>query len=120
MATEFSAIRQDIDAVVSDSFSSLNDITGFLQTVNAGTGQLDTVFDSALDTTANLKTALNSLKSFLTNVDGKIDTLIEKVQDVEGSNLIENIVTPIIENPEALGSFVSSPVAYDTTRVYPI
>ena len=107
-ATEFSAIRQNIDAVVSDSFSSLNDITGFLQTVNAGTGQLDTVFDSALDTTANLKKALKSLKSFLTNVDGKIDTLIE------------NIVTPIIENPEALGSFVSSPVAYDTTRVYPI
>ena len=107
-ATEFSAIRQDIDAVVSDSFSSLNNITGFLQTVSSGTGQLDTVFDSALDTTANLKKALKSLKSFLTNVDGKIDTLIE------------NIVTPIIENPEALGSFVSSPVAYDTTRVYPI
>ena len=120
MATEFSAIRQDIDAVVSDSFSSLNDITGFLQTVSSGTGQLDTVFDSALDTTANLKKALKSLKSFLTNVDGKIDTLIEKVKDVESSNLIENIITPIIENPEALGSFVSSPVAYDTTRVYPI
>ena len=109
VATEFSAIRQNIDAVVSDSFSSLNDITGFLQTVNAGTGQLDTVFDSALDTTANLKKALKSLKSFLTNV-----------KDVESSNLIENIITPIIENPEALGSFVSSPVAYDTTRVYPI
>ena len=120
VATEFSAIRQDIDAVVSDSFSSLNDITGFLQTVSSGTGQLDTVFDSALDTTANLKKALKSLKSFLTNVDGKIDTLIEKVKDVESSNLIENIITPIIENPEALGSFVSSPVAYDTTRVYPI
>ena len=120
VATEFSAIRQDIDAVVSDSFSSLNNITGFLQTVSSGTGQLDTVFDSALDTTANLKKALKSLKSFLTNVDGKIDTLIEKVKDVESSNLIENIITPIIENPEALGSFVSSPVAYDTTRVYPI
>ena len=119
-ATEFSAIRQNIDSVVSDSFSSLNDITGFLQTVSSGTGQLDTVFDSALDTTANLKKALKSLKSFLTNVDGKIDTLIEKVKDVESSNLIENIITPIIENPEALGSFVSSPVAYDTTRVYPI
>ncbi len=29
-ATEFSAIRQDIDSVVSDSFSALDDITGFL------------------------------------------------------------------------------------------
>lgn len=119
-AAEFSAIRGDIDTVVSDSFSALDDITDFLQTVSTGTGQLDTVFDSALDTTANLKTVLSSLKTFLSTVDGKIDTLIEKVEDVEGANLIENIVTPIIENPEALGSFVSSPVAYDTTRVYAI
>lgn len=118
--TEFSAIRKNIDTVVSDSFSALDDITGFLQTVNAGTGQLDTTFDSALNTTANLKNVLKNLKTFLTTVNGRLDTLIEKVKDVEGSNLIENIVTPIIENPEALGGFVSAPVAYDTTRVYPI
>ena len=118
--TEFSAIRKNIDTVVSDSFSALDDITGFLQTVNAGTGQLDTAFDSALNTTANLKNVLKNLKTFLTTVNGRLDTLIEKVKDVEGSNLIENIVTPIIENPEALGGFVSAPVAYDTTRVYPI
>ena len=118
--TEFSAIRKNIDTVVSDSFSALDDITGFLQTVNAGTGQLDTAFDSALNTTANLKNVLKNLKTFLTTVNGRLDTLIEKVKDVEGSNLIENIVTPIIENPKALGGFVSAPVAYDTTRVYPI
>ena len=118
--TEFSAIRKNIDTVVSDSFSALDDITGFLQTVNAGTGQLDAAFDSALNTTANLKNVLKNLKTFLTTVNGRLDTLIEKVKDVEGSNLIENIVTPIIENPKALGGFVSAPVAYDTTRVYPI
>ena len=88
--------------------------------MSTGTTQLDKVFDSGLDTIANLKKVLEDLKSVLSSVKDKIDTLIEKVDDAESSNLIENIITPIIENPEALGGFVSSPVAYDTTRVYPI
>lgn len=118
--SEFSAIKQKIDTKVSDSFSSLDDVTDFLQSLSTGTTQLDKVFDSGLDTIANLKKVLEDLKSVLSSVKDKIDTLIEKVDDVESSNLIENIITPIIENPEALGGFVSSPVAYDTTRVYPI
>ena len=118
--TEFSAIKQNIDSIVSESFSALDDVTGFLQTLSTGTSQLDTAFDSALDTSANLKNVFKSLKTFLETVNSKIDTLIEKLQDVEGSSLIENIVMPIIENPEALGSFVSSPVSYQTERIYPI
>ena len=118
--SEFSAIRSDIDSTVTDSFSALDDITGFLQTLNTGTGQLNTVFDTALDTNASLKNVLKDLKSFLNAANDKIDTLIEKVEDIEGSSLLENIVTPIIENPKALGSFVSSPVAYDTKEVYAV
>lgn len=118
--SEFSAIRSDIDSSISDSFSSLDDVTGFLQTLNTGTGQLNTVFDTALDTNASLKNVLTDLKSFLNAASDKIDTLIEKVKDVEGSSLLENIVTPIIENPKALGSFVSSPVAYDTKEIYAV
>ena len=118
--SSFSAIKQNIDKIVSDSFSALDDITGFINMLSSGTSQLDATFDSALDTTANLKKVFQSLKDFLKSLDGKIDTIIEKVKDVENSNLLENIITPIIENPEALGSFVSAPVAYDTERVYPV
>lgn len=118
--SEFSNIKSDIDTAVSDSFSKLDEVTDFIQTLSSGTDQLDTIFDNALDTTANLKKVLGNLKTFLDTVKGKINTMIEKVGDVESSNLIENIVMPIIENPESLGSFVSSPVAYDTTRIYPL
>lgn len=116
--SEFSALRPDVDTVVSDSFSALDDITDFLQSLSTGTGQLDSAFDSALEASGNLKKVFESLKEFLTAIDGKTDALIEKVKGLENSDLIENIVTPIIENPEALGGFVSSPVAYKTTRVY--
>lgn len=119
-SSEFSAVKQDIDNKVNDSFSSLSDVTDFLQTLNTGTDQLDVAFDSGIDTVDNLKEVFNSLKDFLGTVDEKIDTLIEKVKDVEGSNLIESIIMPIIEDPEALGGFISSPVAYETNRVYPI
>lgn len=118
--SEYSAIHQSIDNVVDDSFAAMDDITGFLQSLNSGTDQLDATFNNALETSENLKAVLNNLKTFMNTVSDKTDKLIEKVKDIENSHLIENIVTPIIENPEALGSFVSAPVAYDTNRIYPI
>lgn len=113
-------LKPKIDKLVNKAFSVFDDVSDFINVLKAGPEQIDNVLDSALDTTANLKKALKDLKTFLTTVDKRIDKVIVKVKDVKGDNVIENIILPIVKDPNALGKFVSSPVSYDTHRVYPI
>ena len=112
-------LKPKLDKVVDKAFSVFDDVSEFINVLKAGPEQIDIVLDNALDTTANLKKALKDLKSFLTTVDKRIDKVIVKVKDVKGDNIIENIILPIVKDPNALGKFVSSPVSYDTHRIYP-
>ena len=113
-------LKPNIDKLVNKAFSVFDDVSEFINVLKAGPEQIDVVLDNALDTTANLKKALRSLKSFLNTVDDRIDTVIGKVKDVKGENIIENIILPIVKDPNALGKFISAPVSYNTHRVYPI
>ncbi len=118
--SEYITLKPKVDKIVNKSFSILDDVSEFINILKAGPEQVDRVLDNSLDTTANLKTALKDLKSFLNTVNKRIDKVIVKVKDVKGENVIENIIMPIIKDPDALGKFISAPVSYNTHRVYPI
>lgn len=113
-------LKPNIDKLVNKAFSVFDDVAEFINVLKAGPEQIDVVLDNALDTTANLKKALKDLESFLDTVNDRIDTVIGKVKDVKGENVIENIILPIVKDPNALGKFISAPVSYNTHRVYPI
>ena len=113
-------LKPKLDKVVNKAFSVFDDVTEFINVLKGGPEQIEVALDSGLRATANLRHALKDLKSFLNTVDKRIDTVIVKVKDVKGDNVIENIILPIVKDPNALGKFVSSPVSYDTHRVYPI
>ena len=118
--SEYAALKQSIDSAVTKSFSALDNIADFIKSLSGGTDQLSTAFDSASETTGNLKKMLVNLKTQLSDLNKKIDNVIAKVDKAKNDNTIENVVLPIIEKPESLGSFLSSPVSCKTTRVYGI
>lgn len=114
----FVTLKPKADKIVNDAFNVLDDATEFVNVLKAGPEQVNVVIDSSLDATANLKTALKDLKSFLNTVDKRIDKVIVKVKDVKGENVIENIIMPIIKDPDALGKFISAPVSYNSHREF--
>ncbi len=111
--SQYVTLKPKVDKLVNKSFSVLDDVSEFINVLKAGPEQVNVVLDNSLDASANLKKALKDLKSFLTTVDKRIDKVIVKVKDVKGENVIENIIMPIIKDPDALGKFISAPVSYN-------
>ena len=120
VSSEFSAIKSGIDSALTGSFSKLDSIAAFAQTLSGTTGQIDTAFDNATATVDDLKSVLTNLKTYLTNLTTRIDLTVKKVDELKNDDTLESIILPIIEDPEGLGEFLSAPVSYDTNRVYPL
>lgn len=118
--TFFSDIKKKVDKAADDTFTALDDVSDFVSSIGSGTGTLKKVLDNGIDTVDNLKATFKNLKTLLNNANKKIDILINKINDIKNSKKIENFITPIIENPKALGKFISSPVLTDEHRVFPI
>lgn len=120
VSSEFSGIKKDVDNAVSTPFTSLDGVADFAQSVSTGGKQLETAFNDATTLNANLKKILKSLKTYLNGLSTKIDKVIKRVDELKGDKTIENMILPIIEDPEALGEFLSAPVSSNTHRVFPI
>ena len=118
--SEFSSVRDDIDNALNSSFSSLDDIAGFAQTASLDDSSLDKAFKSASATVDDLKSVLQDIQKYLTNLTERIDKAVTRVDELKGDQTLENMLLPIIKNPNALGEFIASPVSYETNRIYPI
>ena len=118
--SEFSGIKQDIDNALNNSFDSLDKVADFAQGINLEDGQLNGAFKAGSESITNLKAVLNNLKEYLDNLKIKIDKSIGRIDEIKSDDSIENLILPIIEDPEALGEFISAPVSYDTNKIYPI
>ena len=119
-SSEFASIKQNLDSSVNTSFSQLDDLADFAQTLSLTTDQLDAAFDSGSDTVASLKAVLEDLKGYLTGISERIDKVIERVEELKNDKTIENILMPIIEDPTALGEFIAAPVDSESHRIYPL
>ena len=118
VAAEFSAIKQSIDNALTNSFSKLDSVAAFAQTLSMTTEQIDAIFDSCSATNANLKSVLNNLKTHFASLTERIDTAIGKVDKAKKDNTIEDVILPIIEDPKALGEFLAAPVGYEKKRFF--
>ena len=103
VSSEFSAIKSGIDSALTGSFSKLDSIAAFAQTLSGTTGQIDTAFDNATATVDDLKSVLTNLKPYLTNLTTRIDLTVKKVDELKNDDTLESIILPIIEDPEGLG-----------------
>ena len=109
--TQFDSMKKSIENKLEKSFSSMDGVADFAQTLSSGTDQLDAVFKNTEKMNGNLKKVLGNLKEFLNKTDKKIDEFNEKINDPNEIDSLENFIRPIIENPNKLGEFISSPVS---------
>ncbi len=118
--TSFSKVKKSIDNAADDTYDAIDDISDFVTSLGSGTSGLKKALNSGSNTVNNLKATFKNIKELVNNAEKKIDGLISKVKEIKNSKKIENFLTPIIENPEALGNFVSSPVETEKHTIFKV
>lgn len=118
--TSFDGIRSSIDTAVDSAYKGLDKASDILMNLSGDIPNVESTLDNVSKTNDSMKTTFENLKAFIDSAKEKIDDMIKKVDEIKNNNTIENLVTPIIRNPQALGDFISSPVDKKTTRIYPI
>ncbi len=118
--SSFSGIKVNIDTAINKSYAALDNVYNILMNLSGDVPELNTTFDTATSTVSSLKTTFTGLKTFMDNVKTKIDNFSKTIDSIINNDTLINIITPIIENPTALGNFVSSPVTVQKHRLYPI
>ena len=118
--TEFAAIKKSVDDTLNKSYSDLDKVADFAQSIDLENGTLNSAFKAGSNSISSLKSALNNLKDFLDKTNKKIDSAVKRIDTLKNGKSLENLILPIIEDPKALGEFISAPVSYDTDRVYPL
>lgn len=117
--SDFADKKKSIDNSVGKVYSALDDVSEFVSSIGSG-NSVNKIITAGENTVDNLIDVFNNINDILDNADKKIDNLIERVNDLKNSKKIENFLTPIINNPKALGNFVASPVETEKERIYPI
>lgn len=120
LESAFSAVKSKLNKTVDSVYSTLEDASGLLAIINGDIPDIDKTLDSAGDSLDEMKKTFNGVSKLMDNSIKKIDSLKTKVQDLKDNNTIENFVSTIIERPNDLGKFVSSPVSINTDKVYPV
>ena len=118
--TEFAAIKKSVDDTLNKSYSDLDKVADFAQSIDLENGTLNSAFKAGSNSISSLKSALNNLKDFLDKTNKKIDSAVKRIDTLKNDKSLENLILPIIEDSKALGEFISAPVSYDTDRVYPL
>lgn len=120
LKTEYSTLKGKIDNAISTSFSSLDKISEFTQSIDVENGDLSSAFKTGLTSVDDLKNVLTQLKAAFDKLNTKVDNTIKRIGNIENDDSLESMLLPIIENPESLGEFISAPVSYDRNRVFPV
>ena len=118
--SEYSSIKDSIDKAITSTFGSLDKISDFAQSVDLENGNLNSAFKAGTESVTNLKGVLAELKELLGKLQTKIDKTITRIGELKNDKTLESMLLPIIEDPQALGEFLSAPVDSDTERIYPI
>ena len=120
VAAEFGSVKQSIDNAIKNSFTKLDNVADFAQTVSGATGQIDAALDNGTATVTSLKGVMTNLKEYLNNLTKRIDNLVTRINSLKNDDKLESAILPIVENPEDLGAYIAAPVDFDTNRIYPL
>lgn len=120
LKTAFQPVKNSIDNAVDDVYDVLESASGLLQTVNGDVPDLEKTLDNTVGSLQQIKKTFNNIKKLVGDYKDKIKTLQDKVKELRDNDTVENLVSTIIERPEALGNFVANPVTLTTNEVYPV
>ncbi len=120
ISSSFSAIKTQLDNAVNNVYDSLDNATQILLNLSGDVPNIGNALDNTSATISSMRKTFENLKDYLDSAITKIDNMKAKVIEIRDSTVVEDIVMPIIQDPKALGDFVSSPVAINTTRIHPV
>ena len=118
--SSFSDVKNKLDKTANDTYAALDDVSEFVSSIGSGATSIKKLLNDGIKTVDNLKATFANLNDLIKGAGKKIDVLIKRVEDIKNNKEVENFITPIIENPEELGKFVSSPVTTKTHRLFPL
>ena len=114
----FEAVKGSLNRGVTKTYSALDKVTDVLTSFGDEVPEVDSSITHASNSIAAMKKSFGNVKTYINDTIKKVDSLINKISDLKNSTVIEDIITPVIENPRALGEFVSSPVKTETEHFY--
>ena len=120
LKTSFKPVKNSINNAVDDVYDVLENASGLLQAINGDIPDLEKTLDNTVGSLQQIKKTFNDIKKLVNDYKGKIKNLQEKVKELRDNDTMENLVSTIIERPEALGNFVANPVTLETTEVHPV
>ena len=125
--SSISTVKKDYENNVKGSLDDLaNDLTSTSSSITSLLGQLDNslkdisgVTGSAAGNLTEVQKALSDSASLLNEASGKMSNAATAMlsSDDNGIQLLTNLLS---EDPEAIGSFLASPVKLNETHIYPI
>lgn len=118
--TVFSGIKGQLDTSVDNIYNSLDKASEVIETLGGDIPELENTFDNASDNIASMKTTFENLGKLIDDTKDKLSSLKDTVEQLKSDNTVENLITPIINDPNALGNFVSSPVVTETTEIHAV
>lgn len=118
ISTAFAPLKENINKTVDSIYGVIESTSDIIKNITNDIPALSDTLDSTQDTVETLNGTFDNVKKLLANSKTKMETLIKRVDALEGDSEIKNLVMTVIQNPEALGKFVSSPVATNTHNIH--
>lgn len=104
-----------------DLFSSLSgELSGVLAGLPSQADQINGILTELSDALSETKNALNNTGEALGRIDGKLESIRSDLATLESSSLVETLVSLEETDPQAVASFMSSPVEIETTTFYKV
>lgn len=124
--SSISTVKKDYENNVKSSLDSLaNDLTSTGSSITSLLGQLDNslkdisgVTGSAAGNLTDVQKALSDSASLLNEASGKMSNVANAMLSSD-DNGIQLLTSLLSEDPEAIGSFLASPVELKETHIYP-
>lgn len=116
----FRSVKSTIDRAIDQMFTVVDNASDFLQSLSGDIPDFSATLDNANNTMENMKATLENVKTFMDSSKTNLGNMIDNIEKIKNNDTLMNMINPIIENPQALGDFVSSPVKTVTERIFPV
>ncbi|WP_394926811.1 YhgE/Pip family protein [uncultured Robinsoniella sp.] len=114
------SVQPMLDNLMDEITKTGSDLSGLLQSTNGSLSNLDGIFDGMSSSLSSGQKALSSTKDVISSTHDKIQNIILQLNSVGKDKKLQKLMEIIQNDPNLMGSFMSSPVQLETTSFYPI
>lgn len=118
--TAFGKVKSAVNAAIDKLFGVVDSASALLESLSGDIPDFSSALDDANNTLENIKATLENVKTFMDTAKTRLDSLANTIESIKNNDAIGNLINPIIENPQALGDYISSPAKTVETRLFPV